>query len=480
MHVAIGAMKHESNTFTRLSTGINAFDPVTGEDVFADDAWMDASATAGFVDAFEADDAKFVPTSFGRALPSGVVEADAYDRLSGGIVDGVRSADDLDAVYVDLHGSMFVEDEPDPEGDLLVRLREAVGAETPIVVSLDMHATLTDRMVTVADGFTAYRTAPHTDVYETGARAANLLRSILSEDRSTAVASVRVPMLLAGEQSETDTPPMSDLIRVLEETDQTPGVLSTSYLLGFPWADSPHNGVFALAVVDEASDVDAQKVAESLGVEIWDRRHEFDFTTAAYPLDEALDRALAAPSPTVVADSGDNPTAGATEDVTLAVERLLKRGVENALVAVIADPEAQRECADAGEGATVSLELGRVAPNGEEPLRLDARVETLDSVRGIDVAVVSVDGTTIVVTSGRIRVTDPTFLTDIDVDPVAFDIIVVKSGYLSPTYQAIAAEKMLALTPGDTNEILEDLPYKVVPRPTYPLDSDVRWPPTDE
>lgn len=478
MRIAIGAMKHESNTFTRLMTGIEAFDPVVGEAVFEDLEWTERGATAGFLDAMESRDVDYVPTSFGRSLPSGTVEASAYERLSGGIVEGVRDADDLDAVYVDLHGSMFAEGEPDPEGDLLTRLRAVVGDDTPIVASLDMHATVTDRMVDNVDGVTAYRTAPHTDVEETGARAAELLLSIAEEGRSTSTEYVRLPMLLAGEQSETDTAPMADLIETLEETDRTPGVLSTSYLLGFPWADSPHSGVFALAVVDEDSSAFARDVSTTLATEFWVRRHEFDFTTEAYPFDEALDRALANEgSPTVIADSGDNPTAGATEDLTGVVERLLDREISDVLVAVIADGEAQRACADAGEGATVSLELGRTTPHDDVPLRTEVHVEGIERTRDLDVAVLSVDGVTVIVTSDRISVTDPTFLDEVEVDPSDFDILVVKSGYLSPEYQDLAADKMLALTPGDTNEVLSELPYEDAPRPIYPVDPETDWSP---
>lgn len=478
MRIAIGAMKHESNTFTRFTTGIEEFDPVVGEAAFEDSEWRERGATAGFVDAMESRDVELVPTSFGRSLPSGTVEASAYDQLSGGIVEGVRDAGELDAVYVDLHGSMFAEGHSDPEGDLLTRLRRMVSDDTPIVASLDMHATVTDRMVDNVDGFTAYRTAPHTDVDETGARAAELLLSITEDGRSPSMEYVRLPVLLAGEQSETDSHPMKDLIEKLEETDRTPGVLSTSYLLGFPWADSPHSGVFALAVVDEDSSASARDVSTNLATELWDRRHEFDFTTDAYPLGDALDRALAnADSPTVIADSGDNPTAGATEDLTGVVERLLERDITGVLVAVIADGDAQQACADVGEGTTVSLELGRTTPHDDVPLRTEVRVEAIERTRGLDVAVVSIDGVTVIVTSGRTSVTDPSFMGEVGVDPGEFEIVVVKSGYLSPEYQDLATDQMLALTPGDTNEILSELPYEDAPRPIYPVDPETDWSP---
>lgn len=480
MRVAIGAMKHESNTFTSRTTGIEAFDPVAGEELFDDEAWMETSATAGFLDVV-GESVDLVPTHFGRSLPSGVVEADAYEQLSSGIVDRVDAAEDLDAVYLDLHGSMFAEEEPDPEGALLASVRRSVGPDTPVVVSLDMHATVTERMVDAADGFTAYRTAPHTDVVETGARAAELLRTIVREDRSTEVERVRLPMLLAGEQSETDAQPMRDLIGKLEAADRQDGVLGTSYLLGFPWADNPHGGVFALAVTDEAGPASAMDVSESLAAAFWERRREFDFTTEARSFAEAVDRAVDSDaSPTVIADSGDNPTAGATEDLTYVVRELLHRDISDALVAVIADEDARRRCAEAGTETEVSLEVGRITPDDDEPLRVEARVEALEATRGLEAAIIAIDGLTVILTSERTSVTDPDFLREVGLDPAEFGLLVVKSGYLSPAYQSLAADQVLALTPGDTNEVLSELPYRETPRPIYPLDSQTEWTPQDD
>lgn len=478
MDVAIGAMKHESNTFTRLRTGLEEFDPVEGEAVFDSSRWAEGSATAGILDALANGDITVIPTLFGSSLPSGIVEADAFEYMKSSIVDGVREADP-NGVCLDLHGSMYADGESDPEGELLSSVREVVGEEIPIVVSLDMHATLTDRMVHAADGFTAYRTAPHTDVYNTGFRAGDLLRTILEQDMATTVEWVRLPMLLAGEQSETDEPPMHDMIAALEEADETPGLLSTAYLLGFPWADSPHNGVYALGVGEQDAAAELRTTVEQLATEFWDRRHEFDFTTEAYPLDKALDEAEAEQSgPVVVSDSGDNPTAGATEDLTLVLDRVLDRSLRDVLVAVIADPDAHRACKTAGEGSELSLDLGRVASAADAPpLSVTARVLTLDTVDEVDAAVVEVAGITVVVTAQRTSVYDPTFLEKLGVDPREFGIVIVKSGYLSPAYQSLASREILALTPGDTNEILEELPYEEVPRPLYPLDRGAEWSP---
>lgn len=478
MRVAIGAMKHESNTFTTLTTPLEEFDPVTGEAVY-DSVWTDRdTATRGIVHTLAEAGHEVVPTRFGSTLPSGVVEADAYEYLKGGIVEGVREADDLDAVCLDLHGSMYAETEDDPEGALVQELRDVVGDETPIVTSLDMHATVTQRLVDGLDGVAAYRTAPHVDVYDSGVRAATVLNEIL-DGAETTVERVYIPMLLCGEQSETDAPPMEGLIQSLREADEDEDVLQSSFLLGFPWADSPHGGCYAVVTGRERASGTVRETAEELAREFWARHEEFDFTTEAYPLDKAIDEALETPdSPVVVSDSGDNPTAGATEDLTVVDRRLRERGVDDALVAVVNDPDAHADCVAAGEGGEVRLELGRTEhAEGADPLLLDATVVTVGEPQGVPAAVVESEGVRTVVTAERTSVYDPEFLRELDEDPEEYEVVFVKSGYQSPDYQDVSARSMLALTPGDTNCVLENLPYESVPRPVYPVDPEMEWEP---
>ena len=66
---------------------------------------------------------------------------------------------------------MVVETYDDGEGELLRRVREAVGPRVPVVASLDLHANVTRAMFERADALVAYRTYPHVDMAETGARA---------------------------------------------------------------------------------------------------------------------------------------------------------------------------------------------------------------------------------------------------------------------------------------------------------------------
>jgi len=349
------------------------------------------TATADIVDALRGAGHEPVPASFGSALPGGTVWRLTPSRRSAP-ESSTGSGTALDAVCLDLHGSMYAEGDPDPEGTLLAAVRGVVGPDVPITVSLDMHATITERVVHAVDGVTTYRTAPHTDVYDSGVRAATLLDRLLDGAES-----VVERVYLPGERSETDAPPMAGLVDRLEAVDGRPGVFEAAYSLGFPWADSPHRGCCAV-VTGDADRRDAVRFAAAdLGEAFWTRRGAFEFTTEAFSLDAALNEALDTDgTPLVLSDSGDNPTAGAAQGLTVVDARLRARGIEDALVVAAVDPESYGACARAGEGSRVRLELGRAFPEHDAPpLDLDVTVERIGRMDDVPATVVTADRTAV-------------------------------------------------------------------------------------
>ncbi|MNV59238.1 hypothetical protein D3C71_1516500 [compost metagenome] len=81
----------------------------------------------------------------------------------------------LDGIFLDLHGAMVAEHVDDGEGELLSRIRRAIGYDVPISVCLDLHGNITEQSMTDADMLVGYRTYPHIDMAVTGRRAAELL-----------------------------------------------------------------------------------------------------------------------------------------------------------------------------------------------------------------------------------------------------------------------------------------------------------------
>ena len=472
MKIAFGAMMHETNTFTAIRTCICDFTCAEGNDVYGVKKWK-GTCTEGIIDELRVAGAEIVPTYFARALPGGMVEKAAYEHIRSRIISKIRQEKDIDGICLALHGSMCVEGEDDPEGSLLEEIREIVGPEVPIVCSLDMHATMTKKMVDNANGFSVYRTAPHIDEYQTGEIAAQLLLKSITEGKKLKTCMKKLPILIAGEKTETAKSPVKELFSLLEEEDAKPVILRSSFTLGFPWADSPHNGVAALAVGCKEDVEELEKSASRLADAFDGIKEKFDFTTEACSFEEAINRALADTSkPVIISDSGDNPTAGALQDLSGVVKVLSERNVPDALVAVIADKKAYTLCKNAGAGAKIELPLGRLDPYSpnSEPLIGTAAIKKIAEVNKTEYAVIDFYGITVVISALRVAVTDPGIIKKLGLDLTKFKIIVLKSGYVSPEYQAISPRCILALTPGDTCEVLENLPYKITPRPIFPLD----------
>ena len=115
-----------------------------------------------------------------RSLPR-TLRATRIETIVARLLAPLSEARPLDAVYVDLHGAMVAEHIEDADGEMLARVRQVVGPDVLVVASLDFHANVSARMVEQADGLVSFRSYPHVDMTETGARAAALLHDLLKQ-----------------------------------------------------------------------------------------------------------------------------------------------------------------------------------------------------------------------------------------------------------------------------------------------------------
>ena len=187
---------------------------------------------------------------------------DAYERIVKVMVDGIRAAGPLDAVYLDLHGAMVTEHLDDGEGEILARVREVIGKDLPLVASLDLHANVTPEMVEHADALIAYRTYPHVDMAETGRAAARHLALLLRTRQQFAKAFRQLPFLIPISWQCTNDQPTKGIYQKLAalESDAVP---TLSFAPGFPAADFAHCGpsVFAYGATQADADAAADTIA---------------------------------------------------------------------------------------------------------------------------------------------------------------------------------------------------------------------------
>ncbi len=481
MRIAIAGMHHESNTFNPTITGDSDFLLFRGSEVFS--RLEEYASAKGMVDRLRAGGYEILPAAFARAVPNGVVSQAFYESFKKDVLSRLTSFGPLDGIVLALHGSMTVEGVGDAEGNLLESVR-SLFPSVPLTASLDMHATVTDRMLRNADAFVGYKTAPHVDMYETGYAAADLLIRSLETGRTLQMACRKIPVLIAGEQTETSSQPTASLIALLKEVESSGEVLSASYLLGFPWADNESNGVSAVAVtLDDPATAD--RVSRRLASSFWERRKDFSFHTEAYPVDQALSEAFSSPqSPVFVSDSGDNPTAGSSGDSTQFLRALLSHPDLPSYRGRIGyggfcDAESVERCRGM-KGKRVELELGGKVDRGSgDPVRVVGEVlSELESwgSYGSCLVAVRVGNLDLVIADRHMGFGDDVgYWAALGLPISQYPMLCLKLGYLTEGYHPFHPRSILALSEGCSNELLGGLPFKHLRRPMFPLDQDASY-----
>ena len=360
MRIAIAGFQHETNTFAPMLADLEAFTRESGwpgltrgDDIFERFEPLNVPLS-GFMRAARAAGHSVLPIVWTSAEPCSFVTDEAFDTIAYIILEGIRAAGDIDALYLDLHGAMVTSSYEDGEGELLRRVREQVGMELPVVVSLDLHANVTRQMVDLSDVLTIYRTYPHLDMAETGVRCLPLLERMVSNGKPQK-AFVQLPFLIPLHAQYTNMPPCKQLYGMLEE--KVPGaVWSADIAAGFPPADIHDAGTSIVAYGDSLEATEG--FTDAIYTAFIEAESTFDASTLR-PL-EAVRRAMQQPSgkPIVLADVEDNPGAGATSDTTGLLHAMVEGGARGAYIGMFFDPDVVQIASALGLGKSFSTILG--------------------------------------------------------------------------------------------------------------------------
>ena len=466
--IAFGGIRIECSTYTPILTRMQDFDVRRGQ----------ALADMPFFSMLKKYPYPFQPTLLANAVPGGPVEANTYEKLKSEFLDRVKALLPLDGLYLVMHGAMSVEGMQDADGDWIVSARNVVGKDCLLTASFDLHGSLSHRIINNLDMLSAYRTAPHIDREETTERACNMLVHCLDQHIRPTMVWSPIPVLMPGERSSTRYQPAKRLWGQLPAMNAHAGVLDVSLLVGYVWADEPK--CTASAVVTGTRPEVLKKEALSLALQYWDARKEFQFGVPTGPLDEVIDKSLLLKThPVVISDSGDNPTAGGTDDRADVLAAMLKRHVRNVVIGGICDEPATDGCYSAGVGRTIPLSIGATLdPKASKPVHLKAKVLFVshkEDPLGRQ-AVIESEGITVILTERRRPFHHIKDFTSLGVEPTGFKIIVVKAGYLEPEINKIANPNLMALTDGAVNQDIVHLAnYHRIP--SYPFQPDMKWKP---
>ncbi|WP_329251674.1 M81 family metallopeptidase [Actinoallomurus sp. NBC_01490] len=474
LRIGIAGIAIESSTFSPHRTHLADFTVTRGDALLARYKWMGAPWTTGV---------EWVPLLHAVSLPGGAVEPEVYDALEAEIVERAKAAGPLHGLFFDIHGAMSVVGRTDAEARLAAVIREAVGPDTLISASMDLHGNVSRELAETVDLITCYRMAPHEDAWESRERAAYNLVERLHDGGRPRKAWVQVPVLLPGEKTSTRVEPAKSLYGRIPAVEALPGVVDAAIWVGYAWADEPRCRAAVVVTGDDEEVITAQ--ARELAEAYWQARDDFAFVAPTGTLDECLTTALAGDArPFLISDSGDNPTAGGAGDVSWTLSRLLvveelRLGKASAIYASIVDPEAVAAAFAAGEGAEVMVRAGgRIDAGPSGPVAVAGTVHSLlpgDPVGG-DIAVIRTGGLHVILTSRRKPYHVISDFTALGLSPADTDVVIVKIGYLEPELYDLAADWLLALTPGGVDQDLLRLGHHGVRRPLFPFDSDMADP----
>lgn len=467
--IAIGGMQHETNTFAPSKADYTAFEHGGGwPSIQRGEPLFDAVAGAnipvqGAIDALRARGHRPVPLVWAAASPSAQVTRDAFERIVGDLLARLRAMPQVDGVYLDLHGAMVCDHVDDGEGEILARVRAAVGPKVPVVASLDLHANVTRRMVAASDALTIYRTYPHVDMADTGGRAIALLDTMLAQGRRPAKAH-RVFDFLTGIPSQcTFVDPCRGLYALLADVERRRGV-SLDFAPGFPMADFDECGMSVVGYGDAAA---VRAAVDELGDAV--DAAEPRFAMELLEPDDAVRRAMRVGepgAPVVLADTQDNPGAGGNGDTVGLLAAMVRQRAPDAVLGLLIDAASAARAHEAGQGASTEFALGAVSGvPGHVPFAGRFTVERLGDgqftctgpmFRGFRMNLGRMallrdekSGVRVVLASRKCQAADQEMFRHVGIEPVRQRVVALKSSvHFRADFQPIAREVLVVRSPG--------------------------------
>ena len=482
MNVFVGGMDAECNEHVTRIIGLDDIHLQYGDE---------CADALNVREVFEPAGIRVIGGLYAHAGPTGMLSREAFEAISAELLRMVKEhIGEIDGIYLKLHGASGVKDLDEVSGEhaLVKRLRRLVGRYMPIAVTQDPHGNMTREFGESVNIVRCYRESPHIDTVETGHIVAGKLVDLMKNRRPMKPIVLKLPMLLGGEQSMSAEEPMKSINRMLDEAEKDPRLFSVCFYIGYLSHDDDKLGSALVVVPNRPEDeVWCRAEGERIAERIWAMRGEFGFKGNFAPPEEAVMRTLSEGVKTsVITDLGDNCGAGAMGSQTVLLRYMLKhwREGKKVLFAGIQDRKAHANLCGLPVGTEVTFDLGSNENEWSAPVHIEGTiVETGDEYSGYGSAVymgrkvgevptVRVKGTTIdvMVLDTNLQYGHPYEFERAGLDFHAYDIVVVKMGYLDTYLIPETAYHCMAITDGPTAQEPQKFDFKRVYRPIWPLD----------
>ena len=361
--IVAGQIMHESSSVAKDLTEVENFKRTLiwydGEDVWELSRLGMKDYLTGIMDTGRSLGLDISPCFCTFASPSGRISRNCFETLQRHFFDGINDSEPIDGFCLALHGAGVSEVTPDVEGYTIEKIRERFGKDVPIYVTLDPHANITEKMMDNATVLLPSKLYPHTDTYETGGIAIEMMKDML-EGRISPVQHIeRIPMLIPITKGCTEKEPMKSVLEMCNKAEENDKVLHCTFAQGFPYSDIEECGAAVVVTTDGDKDI-AKKIACEIAQYVID--HKDDFRSDCLGVSEGLDAAekllAKGNSVIVINEASDNPGAGTPGDGTWLLKELLDRDIPKSCMAIIVDPETVKTAVSAGVGSNVDVLVG--------------------------------------------------------------------------------------------------------------------------
>ncbi|HLW70828.1 MAG TPA: M81 family metallopeptidase [Candidatus Binataceae bacterium] len=486
MRVAIGGFLAAVNTFATQRMGLERFQRAMMREDAVLKLARGESAFGGFAQTARQQNWEVIPLPFVFPGIAGKITDEAYAWTREEFVKSIRAAGRFDGVFLQMHGTAASDSLEDCEGDLLETVRGALGAQTPIIVSLDGHANVTPKMAAQASMLIGVKTNPHYDFAATGRLAARVMAGMFDRSLSPASAWAQ-PAMAPALQKLYIAPgwPMEHLMRLARNRQASdPQVLDISLLCGFFVSERRETGISVVVTCDREPAL-AREIAEELSQACFNARGAFH--TDMVGVADAVSEAIATDeNPVILGDLADSGGAGTPGDGTAILAELLKQNARGAVIGNLADPAAVRAATAAGVGKNITLSVGgKVDQFHGAPVQITGRVRTLHdgvftastqfnagTVHRGPTAVIDCGGVEVILTSRPVLVFEPNHFRSLGIEPTARKMLVCKAEMQHRAGFAGAARTFIDVdAPGLATQAPSRLPYSKIRRPVFPLDN---------
>ncbi len=492
MRIAVAEIAQETDSFSPLRADLSEFESYglyRGPDVI--ERMCGAGPIGGLLDvvAEQSSPVELVPLIRAWGGAGGTILDETFAQLKTELLDRLRAAGSVDAVFLVLHGAAAGESEDDLEGVVLEEVRRVVGERVPIVVPFDHHANITTRKMRNADLLVGHETQPH-DPIETGRKTARLLFRMLAGEISPVRAWQKIPMITPQDQFLTSGGPMKAWFDRAREYERQPGVLDVSPYPMQPWLDVAEGGWAVVVHTDGNADL-ARHIAAEMAYLAWRLRKEFWRSERVSPKNAVAQAVNAEAGLVILSDTGDSVYGGATGDNTTLLRELLAQQVPCLSLIPVVDAEAVAKAITSGVSSSMTLTVGgRSDHQFSQPVTFDGRVAAISEGVTVEIpdrgvcrirrtALVECGAVRIALLDNRsFAINHPILYTHLGIDIDTAKIVVVKTASNFQFFAPWRKGLIRVDTPGTTQSNLGDFHWQRLPRPIDPFEEIPEWRPS--